>query len=126
MWRVAYDPDRRLLILAMHELVNPQDLRDIGAAQAEALSCTAGRPFRALFDLRKLFPLEEESIHLLVTLKHAVANHQGFRGMAVLTDSATVAMQQHHTRVRPAAHSDEELITTDAASVTQFLSRPLP
>lgn len=125
MWRVAYDPDRGLLTIGMHELVNPKDLRELGAAQAEALSCTAGEPFRAFFDLRQLFPLEEEAVQLMVTLKRAVAGHRGFRGLVVLADSATVAMQQHHTRVRQGTRHDDELVTTEAAAAQRFLARPL-
>ena len=123
MWRVAYEPDRRLLTISLHEVINPKDVRDVGGAQAEALACTAGSEFLALLDLRQLFPLEEETALLLATLKEAIAEHPGFRGMLILTDSPTVAMQQHHTRVRSGAARREELITMDVAEVQRFLAR---
>ncbi|MEM9068237.1 MAG: hypothetical protein AAGE52_07010 [Myxococcota bacterium] len=125
MWRVEYDPDRRLLTLRLRDLVNPGDIRELASAQAEALSCTAGTPFRVLVDLRRLFPLEQEAVDLFAELKRVVHEQQGFRGLVVLTDSATVAMQQHHTRVRQGTDPERELITTQNREAEAFLERPM-
>ena len=69
MWRVEFDPEARLLSIRLHEHVTPRDVRDLGRAYTQALACTAGQPFRALLDLRRLFPLEGEAVELLTALK---------------------------------------------------------
>ncbi|HJK91647.1 MAG TPA: hypothetical protein RMH85_35455 [Polyangiaceae bacterium LLY-WYZ-15_(1-7)] len=125
MWRVEFDPEARLLSIRLHEHVTPRDVRDLGRAHTQALACTAGQPFRALLDLRRLFPLEGEAVELLTALKKACVEHEGFAGMVVLADSPTVAMQQHHTRVRSGTNPEIELVTLDEAQARGFLARAL-
>ena len=43
-----------------------------------------------------------------------------------MADSPTVAMQQHHTRVRPGTDHELELVTLDKTSVDAFLALPEP
>ena len=124
VWRVEYDPEARLLAVRMLDVVTARDARDLAQATARALEGTAGAPFRACFDLRKLFPLEEDSVPLVEALKRTCLEWTGCRGLVVLADSPTVAMQQHHTRVRPGTDHELELVTLDKTSVDAFLARP--
>lgn len=124
VWRVEYDPEARLLAVRMLDVVTARDARDLSQATARALDGTAGASFRACFDLRKLFPLEEDSVHLVEALKRTCLEWTGCRGLVVLADSPTVAMQQHHTRVRPGTDHELELVTLDKTTVDAFLARP--
>jgi hypothetical protein len=125
VWRVEYDPDGRLLSVRMLEVVTARDARDLAQAAARALENTGGTPFRACFDLRRLFPLEEDCMHLVEALKRTCLEWTGCRGLVVLTDSPTVAMQQHHTRVRAGTDHELELVSLDKSAVDAFLARPL-
>ncbi|MCB9634745.1 MAG: hypothetical protein H6721_21670 [Sandaracinus sp.] len=125
MWRVEYDPTASLLSVRMLEVVTARDARDLTQAAARALEATGGAPFRACFDMRKLFPLEEDCVHLVEALKRTCLEWTGCRGLVVLADSPTVAMQQHHTRVRPGTDHELELVTLDKTSVDAFLARPV-
>lgn len=125
MWRVEHDPDRRLLSARALEVVTLRDARDIAQAMSRALERTRGSTFRVLVDLRGLFPLEEECVKLLADVKRACMEQEGCRGVVVLADSPTVAMQQHHTRVRPGTDTEVELITLDRTAAEAFLARPL-
>lgn len=118
MWHVTYDPDRHLLLLRVHDHVSPTQVRELARAHAEALEATAGEPFRVLVDLRGLFPMEAEAVALFADMKRVAASMDGFQGCAVLTDSPTIAMQQHRTRLEG---DTSEIITLDEAEVRRFL-----
>ncbi len=121
-----YDPTSRLLTLRLLQLVNPSDVRALMKANADALAATGGDAFRVLVDLRRLFPLDQDAVDLFAEVKRACLDHVGFHGLAVLADSPTVAMQQHHTRVRQGTDPSKELITRDESEARAFLERPLP
>jgi len=116
MWRLRYDPEHSVLHVQLLDVISPRAVHDLAAAQFEALS-EIHEPFRVLIDLRGLFPLEAESVEAFSTLKKALAAKEGFERLAVLADSATVAMQQHHTRI-----GKRELVSTDTGAVERFLA----
>ena len=125
MWRVEYDPDARLLSVRMLDVITTRDARDLSAATSRALDAAEGEAFRACLDLRQLFPLEEDTVRVVEGIKRACLDAPGCRGLVVLADSPTVAMQQHHTRVRGSVDREIELVTLDRAAVDEFLRRPL-
>ena len=57
----------------------------------------------------------QENARTLAKFQKACVEHEGFAGMVVLADSPTVAMQQHHTRVRSGTNPEIELVTLDEA-----------
>ncbi len=122
MWKVEFEPDRKRLSLRLAELVNPKDVRDMAVALRNALASTAGHPFRVLLDLRGMMPLEQESIQLLAEAKRACLDSPGCRGLVVLADSATVAMQQHNSRIRSGTGEDREQITREPDQARKLLA----
>ena len=134
MWRVTYEPDAHVLFVRLADHVSLTDIRDVAEAHARALEATGGQPFKVFVDLRGLFPLEAEAVVWLGAMKRVAMEHGACRGIAVLADSATVAMQQRRTRVRdtagggrvtpgtPARPLDDELITLDEAEAKKFLA----
>lgn len=121
MWKIDFDPNRQVLSICLKGTVNPEQMRDVAKANARALECTGGGPFKVFVDLRHLFPLDEETVTLLGDVKRVAASVAGFRGFAILADSATVVMQQQRTRVRQGTAPDSELITLNAAEAQHFL-----
>ena len=119
MWRIEFDPRSAVLSVRLVERVSPSQLRKLAAAHAEALEATAGQPFKVLLDLRGLFPFETDAVGLFAEIKSVAASLDGFRGIAVLADSATVAMQQHRTRVTA---GDREIVSLNEAEVWRFLA----
>lgn len=110
MWRVAYDPDERLLTLRLTAHVGVGQMRALARAHAEALEATGGEPFRVLTDLRGLYPLDGPAADVLSDMKRVAAQLDGYRGRAVLVDSPTVAMQQRNTTYEEGG-DDAELVT---------------
>jgi hypothetical protein len=121
MWYVEYDPERSILEVRLSDHVGLDGLREAAAAHAAALEATGSSEFRVLLDLRGLFPMAAESVAMLGTMNRIAGEQQGFRGLVVLADSATVAMQQHHTRIRAGSHPKVEHITMDAAEARSLL-----
>lgn len=123
MWRVEFEPDRKRLSLRLVELVNPQDVRDMASALRDALACTANQPFCVLLDLRGMMPLEQEAIQLLAEAKRACLDCPACKGLVVLADSATVAMQQHNSRIRSGTGEDREQITREPDTARKLLAQ---
>jgi hypothetical protein len=121
MWKIHFSPiERRLSICLMAEVTREQAY-ELAAANARALEATAGQPFKAFIDMRRLFPMEPDAVSVLADLKRVMAMSSGFSGMAILADSPTVAMQQHRTRVSGGRPSESELITLDEGEAKRFL-----
>lgn len=120
MWRVQYAPESSVFSLRILERLTQRDVRDIAELLPEALRATGGATFRAFFDLRELAPLEEDVSERLSAIKRQVLEFDGCQGLVVLASSPTVAMQQHHSRVRPG--STMELVTQDEAEATRFIA----
>lgn len=118
MWKVSFDPGRQLLLLRLTEHVDTLQMRKLAGAHARALEATGGRTFRVMIDLRGLHPMEEEAVALFSSVKRVAAATSGYSGCAILTDSPTVAMQQHRTRVDADA---SEMITMDEDDVLRFV-----
>ncbi|MFW6051396.1 MAG: hypothetical protein ACODAU_09490 [Myxococcota bacterium] len=119
MWKISFEPDRHLLTLRLRGHVGPIQMREIAAAQAQALEATGGTSFRVLIDLRGLHPMEAEAVALFADMKRVAAAVPGYEGCAVLADSPTVAMQQHRARLEA---DTGELITMDEGEVRRFLT----
>lgn len=116
MWRIHFDPEQRLLHAQLLEHLPEQELSEFAASFREALFRANDTAFRLLIDLRGLFPLDAQGISVFARLKQEAASREGFLGIAVLVDSATVAMQQHNSRCRK-----DELITRDVQAISTFL-----
>ncbi len=116
MWRIHFDPDQSLLHAQLLEHVPEQEIQEFAGSFREALFRANDAPFRLLIDLRGLFPLDADGVAVFAQLKREASNRSGFQGIAVLVDSATVAMQQHNSRCRK-----DELITRDAEEISRFL-----
>jgi hypothetical protein len=121
MWKVRFEPDRALVVIRLLDHVGAADMRDVAEAHARALEATAQTPFRVLVDLRGLVPLESDAAAVLAHIKRLASTLPGYRGCAVLADSATIAMQQHRTRGTP---TPLERITMDEDEVRRFLETP--
>lgn len=119
MWKVTFEPDRRLVHLRLTDHVPAAQMRELARAHAQALSATAGQRFRVLADLRGLFPLDADAVTLFTEIKRIAADSRGFAGCAVLADSPTIAMQQHRTR---RTTGSGEVITLDEREVKRFLA----
>ena len=120
MWRIEYDPAQRLLTVWMREMVHTAELQDLARAHAEALEATAGEEFRALLDLRGLYPLDEEAAGLLADMKRVAAQLDGYRGRAVLVDSPTVAMQQRNATYQDGG-DPAEMVTLVPEEAQRFI-----
>lgn len=122
MWKVRFDPDRALVVLRLVDHVGTLQMREVSEAYAEALEATGQSPFRVLVDLRGLVPLEADAAAILSHMKRLAASLPGHRGCLVLTDSPTIAMQQHRTRGTPPA---TEIITMDENEARRILQDDL-
>ncbi len=121
MWKIHFNPNERRLSIRLKDEAPADQLRELAVAHARALEATAGQPFKVFIDMRRLFPLEPEAVTILAEIKRVAASIDGCRGMVVLADSATVAMQQHRTRQRGRGPRDLELITLDEVEALRFL-----
>lgn len=121
MWRIDFDPDQQLLSIWLKGTVSPLQMREVAEANAKALECTGGGPFKLFLDLRELFPLESEAVTLLGDIKKIAVGVPGCGGLAIVADSPTVAMQQQRTRIREGSVSEHELITLDFDEAKRFL-----
>jgi hypothetical protein len=113
MWRIEYDPTERLLTLHLAREPRRGEMDALAQAHAKALEATGGQDFRVLVDLRGLPPLGARAAALLGDMKRVAARLPGYRGRAVLVDSATVAMQQRNTTLEEGG-DPTELITLEA------------
>ena len=120
MWRVEYDPAARLLSMRLVDAVDGRQARALARAHAGALEATAGAPFRVLFDLRGLAPLDEDAAAVLADVKRVAATLAGYQGRAILVDSPTIAMQQRRATLEEEAPA-VEVITTDPDEARSFL-----
>lgn len=125
MWSVEFDPANRLLTLRLVYNVSATQMEALARAHAQALLATAGDPFRVLADLRGLAPLDSEAATVFADLRRSANGFPGFRGRVVVTDSATVAMQQRRTLGDESGHARPELITMDEGEARAFLGRAL-
>jgi hypothetical protein len=122
MWSIEFDPGSRLLTLRLVSQVTAMQMRSLARAHGQALAATAGEPFKILADLRGLAPLDTEAAVLFNDVRRAAKSLAGFRLRAVLTDSATVAMQQRRAMIEEGSSSKVELITMDESEARGFLS----
>lgn len=122
MWRIELDPDEGRLSLRLTDHVSASQMRELASAHVEALERTGGVPFKVFIDLRGLFPLESDAVAILGAMKRMAAELPGFRGLAILADSPTVAMQQRRTRVGATTDPDRELITLHPDQAKRFLA----
>lgn len=113
MWKITYEPTTRALTLRLRDHVGALEARQLADAQAEALAATADTAFKVLLDLRWTQALDNTAVQTLSDLKLAAAAHAGFRGLVVLVDSATIAMQQKRTSIVEAHPSAFEMVTLD-------------
>lgn len=122
MWRIEVDPDEERLSLRLTDHVSASQMRELANAHVEALEHTGSAPFKVFLDLRGLFPLEADAVAILGAMKRMAAEVPGFRGLAILADSPTVAMQQRRTRVGAGTNPDRELITLHPDQAKRFLA----
>ena len=121
MWIVTYEPTTRALTLRLRDHVGAAEARQLADAQIEAIEATAGTPFKVLLDLRWTQALDSDAVGTLSDLKLAAAASAGFRGLVVLVDSATIAMQQKRTSILEAHPAAKELVTIDPDEATRAL-----
>lgn len=119
MWRLTYEPNTRALTLRLRDHVGAVQARELADAQADAIAAAADTPFKVLLDLRWTQPLDNEAVGTLLALKLAAAQHPGFRGLVVLVDSATIAMQQKRTSIAEQVPGAIELVTLDPDEATR-------
>lgn len=131
MWRVSHDPEAHLVTVRLADHVTITDMHAIAEAHARALAATGGVPFKVLIDARGLFPLEAEAVVLLAAMKRVAAELAGYRALVVLVDGATVAMQQHRTRVvtikgstTSRTDATDEVVTTDELEAKRLVAWP--
>lgn len=117
MWLVEFVPASGCLSVRVRDHVTPPEIRRLAEAQAAALEATGGEVFKLFVDLRGLVPLEADAVTLLAEVKKVALEVEGCRGVVVLADSATVAMQQMRTRSTP-----NELVTLDQGEATRALA----
>ena len=110
MWRIEYEPDEGLLTIQLAKQVAPPEMRELGLAHAKALEATGGQPFHVLLDLRGLYPLDGQSAELLSDMRRVAGSLEGYRGRAILVDSATIAMQQRNATMEDGG-DPQEMIT---------------
>ena len=124
MWKIEFDPRTKLLTLRLREHVGGVEMRALGVAHAEALEATGGDSFAMLADLRGMHPLDAEAVGLFWDIKRVAASVAGFRGCAVIVDSATMFMQQRRTSLADLPGvSARELVTMDEAEARRFITR---
>lgn len=123
MWSIEFDPTHRILTVRLVDQVTAPQMRALQRAHGQALAATGGEPFQVMLDLRGLTPLDVEAATLLGEVRRAAAALPGFRGRAVLADSATVAMQQRRAMVEEGCSPDFELVTLDELEARAFLQR---
>src|SRR5687768_16369336 len=97
MWRIEYEPGQRLLTMRVTQEVREAEMRALARSHAQALESTGGQPFTVLADLRGLHPLDVEAVAIFADMQRVAQRLDGYRGRAVLVDSATIAMQQRNT-----------------------------
>jgi hypothetical protein len=112
VWRVEYAPGGRLTV-RLRDHVSPMQLRDVAEAHARALEATGGEHFKVLLDLRGLFPLEADAVSLLGEIKAIAAELGTCRGLVILVDSPTVALQQRRSRLLD-EHFEHEIVQDEA------------
>jgi hypothetical protein len=120
MWRIDYDPTQRLLTLRLSQEVREVEMRALARSHAQALEATAGHAFRVFVDMRGLHPLDLEGAAIFADMKRVAAKLDGYRGRAVLVDSATVAMQQRNATLEDGG-DPTELITFEADDALRFV-----
>lgn len=121
MWRIEYDPTAQLLGVRLRGNVSAAELGELGSAHADALSATAGKPFKVFLDARGLFPLETDGIATLETIKRVATELPGCRGIVVLTDSPTVAMQQQRSKGSGSNTDTTDVVTLDPNEARELL-----
>jgi hypothetical protein len=125
MWRIEFDPKARVVSIRLTDYVGVIQVRDLARAHAEALEHTGGEEFRVFADLRGLFPLDAESVAIFGDMKRVAASLPSYRGVAILVDSPTIAMQQRRTTIESQPSSGPrgapEVITLDEAEAKRFL-----
>ena len=121
MWKVEHEPTEALLLVCLRGSPSQAELVELAQAHDHGISATGGATFRVLLDLRGLRPLVAELVGHLERIKRTAASVPGCARIAVLVDSATVAMQQNRTRV---AGPERELVTLDEAEARRFLEEP--
>src|SRR5688500_10041879 len=126
MWRIEFDPKARVVSIRLTDYVGVIQVRDLARAHAEALEHTGGEEFRVFADLRGLFPLDAESVAIFGDMKRVAASLPSYRGVAILVDSPTIAMQQRRTTIESQPSSGSrgapEVITLDEAEAKRFLA----
>jgi hypothetical protein len=120
MWRIDYDPGQRLLTLRLAQEVREVEMRALARSHAQALEATGGQVFRVLVDLRGLHPLDVEAAAIFGDMKRVAAKLEGYRGRAVLVDSATIAMQQRNTTLEDGG-DPSELITLESDEAFRYV-----
>lgn len=123
MWCIEFDPKTRALTIRLAHLVSAASLRILQRKHVEALAATAAEPFKVLLDLRGVAPLGPDSAAVLSEVKRAEALLQGFRGRAVLCDSATVAMQQRRTSLNDGT-AEREVVTLEPLEAHAYVRLP--
>lgn len=113
MWRIEYDPGQRLLTIRLTQEVREVEMRALARSHAQALEATGGQPFRVLVDLRGLHPLDLDAAAIFGDMKRVAGKLDGYKGRAVLVDSATIAMQQRNTTLEDGG-DPTELITLES------------
>ncbi len=122
MWRIDFDPAQKLMTLRLAREVRGVDMRALARAHAQALEATAGEAFFVLADLRGLFPLDAEAAAIFADMKRVACKLAGYRGRAVLVDSATIGMQQRNATLEDGG-DPSELITHDEDEARRFVVR---
>src|SRR5262245_21345689 len=98
MWKVEFEPARKMLTVNLLEEVPVASMRELTRAVVDALDATGGTDFRMFVDLRGMMPLEADAVSLFAEIKRVSSQMPRFRGMMILVDSPTVALQQQRTQ----------------------------
>jgi hypothetical protein len=121
-WNVDATSEPGLLKLTLEGRFEVAEMASFAEAHNRTIDAFRGRDYKVWVDITKLVPLSQEAATVFEKAKMHSRAQKNFRGSAVLTSSATVALQHRRTSITGGV-MDTELISSDATELREHLRR---